>query len=291
MDHSYFKERVSAYHDAGLNLEEQELMRQHIAECEQCRAALAELEAFDRMVEERSTLKADDYFEENAQKIEAALGFGSSEKVTDITPPKRSGLWWKVSAVVATAAVLAFIAIHEEDIGEPPMPSRQETPTLKNDGIRLPESERPEPDKTAGSAKEESRQDRDVANDEFVPKSMDEKAIAVPPPSPQVAPQRTTTEKQEPILQDLGPSDISQSIEVKPEVSKTGLADKSVEFNSVGESIVAPAVPTGELIGTRTVLGGGRESDSAQLANYRESVASLSKRRATTLQKPTASSD
>lgn len=125
MDHSYFKDRVSAYYDQDLPVQELELMRRHITECEECQAMLAEFERLDKLIDQKSGLSETAVFwEESARKIEARL----SEKIRPaaVTDIKRSGwssLWWKAGSVAAAVLVVGFVAIHRfeilEDAGEP----------------------------------------------------------------------------------------------------------------------------------------------------------------------------
>lgn len=117
MDHAYFRDKVSAYHDRELPAQEQEMLAQHIAACPECQKLLADLERLDQVVVDNIELGQSDYWEQNARKIEAKLGFGQE---TVVTPVKQSswerGMVWKLSAVAASVALLVFIGINWEEI-------------------------------------------------------------------------------------------------------------------------------------------------------------------------------
>ncbi|UCG60283.1 MAG: zf-HC2 domain-containing protein [Candidatus Zixiibacteriota bacterium] len=118
MEHSYFKDRISAYHDRELKHEEEQLIREHLQQCAECRQLLDELEKFDRMVEKHSELAGGEYWEESARRIEAAIRpeVSTTTEVTRISSYSWKNLGWKLAAVAASVAALAFIAFHEGDL-------------------------------------------------------------------------------------------------------------------------------------------------------------------------------
>ena len=117
MEHSYFKDRISAYHDNELKHEERQAIEDHLAECAECRQLLEQLGKLDAMVEKRSGLKDDEYWEQSARRIEQALGAEkATSTVTTVAPSAYKGLWWKVAGIAASVAVIAFIALYETDI-------------------------------------------------------------------------------------------------------------------------------------------------------------------------------
>ncbi len=118
MDHSYFQDLLSAYLDNELTPEQQEAVRRHLEQCESCRRELQRLRQIDRIVDEHSQLDGDEYWEQSARKIEERLGFAQAD-VTDIRQSGRrqwSGLGWKIPAIAASVAILAFIGLHQSDI-------------------------------------------------------------------------------------------------------------------------------------------------------------------------------
>ena len=119
MEHSYFKDRISAFIDGELPPYEEKVVEEHLAECEECRQIRAELEKIDFLVEKHSGLNGDEYWEKSAQKIESRLNLLDAT-VEDIKPKesKYKGLGWKLVTVAASVAVLTFIGLHEKDIFE-----------------------------------------------------------------------------------------------------------------------------------------------------------------------------
>ncbi len=120
MEHSYYKDRVSAWIDQELPPYEQEALTQHIAECDECRALAEELRQVYRLVDENSEISGgDDYWEELALRTEARIGINQKSNVTSLSKArayKSSGLGWKIAAVAASVAVLTFVGWHRQDI-------------------------------------------------------------------------------------------------------------------------------------------------------------------------------
>jgi hypothetical protein len=121
MDHAYFRDKVSAYHDRELPAQEQEMLEQHVASCPECQKLLAELERLDSLIAEKIDLGESDYWEKSAQKIEEKLGFTETAKITPV-PTSRwdRGMVWKLSAVAASVALLVFIGINKDSIMKQP---------------------------------------------------------------------------------------------------------------------------------------------------------------------------
>ncbi|MCP4685579.1 MAG: hypothetical protein GY867_09030, partial [bacterium] len=204
MDHGYFKDRLSAYLDGELTTEETRAIADHLESCEECRRHLSELKELDRLVAEHSGLEGDDYFEKAAQKIEQSLEEGT--EVTDISGGSERrirGLWWKVTSVAASAAVLVFIGLHQDDIFGPDdlvLPtestSDKRTPETGDSGeLVLPasdETERESSPSEAGyrddfeAAEEiaEEKVDQDVAKPTLVEKKEEPGSVSAPAPVP-----------------------------------------------------------------------------------------------------------
>ena len=139
MEHSYFKDRISAFVDGELPPYEKQVVGEHLADCVECQLIKAELEKIDSLIEKHSSLDGDEYWERSAQKIEDRLGL-SDTKIEEITPAKRSkykGLGWKLTTVAASVAVLTFIGLHEKDIFE----NIDTVPKMQSPSINLPPSE------------------------------------------------------------------------------------------------------------------------------------------------------
>ncbi len=116
MDHGYFKDRISGYLDSELRDYEMEAMRRHLEECAECRGIYEDLRKLDLLVERHSGLDGDDYWEAQAQKIEARLGVDAGPEVTNIAGKRGWGFGWKLAAVAASVGVLTFIGLHQTEI-------------------------------------------------------------------------------------------------------------------------------------------------------------------------------
>lgn len=115
MNHGYFQDRLSAYFDQALTLEEMRAVKEHLSDCAECRGRLDDLAKLDQLIEEKRDLGESDYWEKAAQKIESKLTAAEDNKVTDV----RSGwfgLGWKLAATAASITVLTFVALHEDEI-------------------------------------------------------------------------------------------------------------------------------------------------------------------------------
>ena len=120
MDHGYFKDRLSAYIDQELTPEETRAVADHLEECAECRQELTRLGELERLVGEHSGLDGEEYFEQSARKIEERLGLVDTT-VTDISPASEKrfkGLWWKVTSIAASVAILTFVGLHKDEIFE-----------------------------------------------------------------------------------------------------------------------------------------------------------------------------
>jgi len=116
MDHAYFIEKISAYFDRDLDPYELRVVEEHLETCQECRELFKKLEKLDTFVEENSSLTDDEYWERSARKIEAALDLEASSETTDIRPKSWKSLGWKLTAVAASFAALAFIGLHETEL-------------------------------------------------------------------------------------------------------------------------------------------------------------------------------
>ncbi len=175
MDHSYYRDRISAYFDNELPPQEREVVEQHIRECAECRNLLAELQKLDRLVEQRSQLGGEEYWEQSAQKIEQRLGFTGETKVTDITPSRWMGLAPKLVAVAASIAILAFIALYEGDI------SREVyAPAMKSTEVQqvAPGKKQPPPPSEGHTYQEGTSADKKAGATTPVPRSEEETRLS-----------------------------------------------------------------------------------------------------------------
>ncbi len=112
MDHSYYRDKISAYSDGALEAQERELIRRHLEDCAECRTLLEKLFSLSEVIEAQSGLKDDEYFEGLASKIEKRIS-QPSEKVVDVREFRWKSLWWKVSAAAATLVLVGTIGFYQ----------------------------------------------------------------------------------------------------------------------------------------------------------------------------------
>ena len=116
MDHGYFKDRISAYHDRNLKPEEEAVIEEHLKECAECRRMLEDFRKLDALVEEHSGLDGGDYWEKAARRIESRLDGETATGVTEISRPRGWGMAWKLVAVAASVTVLTVVGLHRDEI-------------------------------------------------------------------------------------------------------------------------------------------------------------------------------
>lgn len=122
MDEKYFKDKISGYFDGDLKPEEMAMMTEWLKNSPEGQQALAELGRLDEFVRRESELGgSEDFWEAQARKIEARLGFESAAErvVTDIRPKKSSGLAWKMVAAAASVVLLIYVGVNRDDIFGP----------------------------------------------------------------------------------------------------------------------------------------------------------------------------
>ncbi|MFH1685912.1 MAG: zf-HC2 domain-containing protein [bacterium] len=142
MNHEYFQDRLSGYHDGDLTPDEMQVLRRHVDECAECRAQLEQYQRLDRLVADKSGLGDNEYWEESAQKIEARLGIevASATEVIDIRSG-RSWMGWKVAGTIAAVLALTFVGLHQTDILRLSSGSISETPASPAEKIGVIEED------------------------------------------------------------------------------------------------------------------------------------------------------
>jgi hypothetical protein len=124
MDHSYYKERISAYADNALPPYEQMAVQEHLESCPECRVALEKFLKLTIWIDSEANLGGDEYFELQAQKIEARLGLVETE-VTPVGKKTWRGLGWKLTTVAASIALVGIVVYLSKDTvlqkSEPPV--------------------------------------------------------------------------------------------------------------------------------------------------------------------------
>ena len=117
MDHSYFRDKISSYSDGALEAQERELIRRHLEDCAECRKLLEKLNQLSAVIEEKSGLKNDEYFENLAKKIERRIAT-PEEKVVDVRELRWNSFWWKISAAAATIVLVGTIGFYQYEDGQ-----------------------------------------------------------------------------------------------------------------------------------------------------------------------------
>ncbi len=178
MDHSYYKERISAYADNALPPYEQMAVQEHIESCAECREAFEKILKLTAWIDSEANLSGDEYFELQAQKIEARLGLVQTE-VTPIGKKTWRGLGWKLTSVAASIALVGIVVYLSKDT----VLQKSETPKVsapavteekKSDNIQTPENV------GLNSIQPETTANRPALKDEMTPAVPEEKSAEGP---------------------------------------------------------------------------------------------------------------
>ena len=120
MEHSYFQDRLSAYHDNELPLQEKVVVEQHLHDCPECRKQLAEYARLDQLVIDHGQLGDTDYWEQAAKKIEKEIGVADPTRVASVFRARqRLALTWKLAALAASVVIVGYLGIHRDQIFPP----------------------------------------------------------------------------------------------------------------------------------------------------------------------------
>ncbi|MFH1373264.1 MAG: zf-HC2 domain-containing protein [bacterium] len=251
MDHSYYRDRISAYADGELSPMEKEAVRRHLDECEQCRQLLGEIERLDQLVADKASLPDGDYWEQSAQAIEQRLDTLAETKITDVSRFRWTGMTGKIVAVAASVAVLAFIGLYQSDILKDVQqtPRILETPATKDD--ETVEKQASEP-KMSRRGDVESKADDETVAIEIPPAPKIEvdfneaeliEAVEVAPQTnlmavdTQLTPEAKTVQE---LLQDVSGVAKGRSGQVYSEATSTKIDSVSPEPGDVGSKKTEP---------------------------------------------------
>lgn len=247
LDHDYIRERLSGFVDSELSPEDQYLVEQHLAECDECATIVARLRRMDDLVAEHSELADDGYWEAQASTIEQKLGFAETE-VTDVRPETRkksSGWMWKTVSVAASIAVLAFVGYHAGDILDDVL----ETPATQTPSMQAPSEQlqiddaiqdQATGDGVEGEVTEDVEQGSTSSPDEVGDVQVDQEAAREETHSearPEVQPEAVSDEVQ-PKIKSLS-SPVPPPV---PELHEESTEETAVEQSSVEPVQTAPSV-------------------------------------------------
>ncbi|MCH9025067.1 MAG: zf-HC2 domain-containing protein, partial [candidate division Zixibacteria bacterium] len=114
MEHSYYKDKLSAYFDSALEVQEMELLRRHLEGCAECRELLEKLSSLSQKIEELSGLNENEYFDSLAAKIDNRIAVTDS-KVVELPRKEfhRFGFGWKIGAVAASFMLIATVTYYQ----------------------------------------------------------------------------------------------------------------------------------------------------------------------------------
>ncbi|MEW5924145.1 MAG: zf-HC2 domain-containing protein, partial [Candidatus Zixiibacteriota bacterium] len=112
MDCEKIKELLSRYIDDQLEKDDRAQVEEHLKSCEQCTEHYEKLLALGRMVDEFDVDGDESYWVKQKDAVLEKIEKLEEEKVIPVTRNYRN-LIYKLAAVAASVALLAFISIHE----------------------------------------------------------------------------------------------------------------------------------------------------------------------------------
>jgi hypothetical protein len=165
MEHSYFQDRLSAYHDNELPLQEKVVVEEHVRGCVECEKLLVEYARLDQLVAEHGQLADSDYWEKAAQKIDRAIASGGQTEIDHtLTHRRKGGLSWKLLAAAASVVIVGYIGINKDKFLSPDkqMPATQAPAALSRKDFDMAvqpqaDSAEPQAQKKAEAKKDASR--------------------------------------------------------------------------------------------------------------------------------------
>ena len=114
MEHSYYKDKLSAYFDSELEVQEMELLRRHLEGCAECRKLLEKLSSLSQKIEELSGLDENEYFGSLATRIVGKIA-DLDNKVVEVPRKEfhRFGFGWKIGALAASFMLIATVTYYQ----------------------------------------------------------------------------------------------------------------------------------------------------------------------------------
>ncbi len=138
MEHSYYKDKLSAYFDSELEVQEMELLRRHLESCAECRELLEKLSSLSKKIKELSGLDENEYFDSLAAKIDGKIA-DSGKKVVELPRKefRRFGSGWKIGALAASFMLIATVTYYQWQDHESILDEILELPTKPAQPIRV----------------------------------------------------------------------------------------------------------------------------------------------------------
>ena len=114
MEHSYYKDKLSAYYDSELEVQEMELLRRHLEGCAECRKLLEKLSSLSQKIEELSGLDENEYFGSLATRIVGKIA-DLDNKVVELPRKEfhRFRFGWKIGALAASFMLIATVTYYQ----------------------------------------------------------------------------------------------------------------------------------------------------------------------------------
>lgn len=116
MNHSYFIDRLSAFHDRDLPAQELQIVEEHVRTCPDCQEQLVRFNRLETFVKVHMPLKDDAYWEQLAHRTEQRLGFTAGTATPVSAKPSRITPLWRYAALAASVVLVGFIGLHYSDI-------------------------------------------------------------------------------------------------------------------------------------------------------------------------------
>ncbi|MCP4705079.1 MAG: zf-HC2 domain-containing protein, partial [candidate division Zixibacteria bacterium] len=107
------KEKLSLYIDDLLDANEAEKIREHIKNCDSCRAYYNKLLKLGEMVDDFAISENEDYWEAQKDKVIEKIDQAQTDKIVKVQSDRKQNKYYKYLAVAASIALVAFVSIYE----------------------------------------------------------------------------------------------------------------------------------------------------------------------------------
>jgi hypothetical protein len=215
VDHQYYQERLSAYADNELSPAERMQLEDHLADCADCRKRLDDLRNLEAFVRNESALNDSEYWEKEAQKIEAALP--ERAEIVDLGRIRKhhSAFWWKAPAIAASILIVGYIGWRQSDFLKDHILVKPDAAPSMQTPAPAPRVE-PPADTAARFEEPKIESEPDQAKPTEAPKKLER-------------PKSETTPAREAVLEKQAPTtDVMKTVTLPPEVSPSPAVDSFV---------------------------------------------------------------